>query len=125
MTIKDLPVKARGIMCTHIERLKMPWRNTSNKVDCGVYAMRHMETYMGQRIKDWDTGFKAKCQTKMRIYRAKYCKALLSSKFNRKKKENDAAAKHHLDKASPEVQKDIDNFIASYVRDTPEISPTE
>ncbi|MFS7978573.1 hypothetical protein Hanom_Chr10g00917031 [Helianthus anomalus] len=30
-----------------IVRQKMDWRTTSNVVDCGVSAMRHMETYIG------------------------------------------------------------------------------
>ncbi|MFS8017410.1 hypothetical protein Hanom_Chr15g01380041 [Helianthus anomalus] len=33
----------------------MEWRTTSNMVDCGIFAMRHMETYMGQ-IVGWTYG---------------------------------------------------------------------
>ncbi|MFS7992681.1 hypothetical protein Hanom_Chr12g01085181 [Helianthus anomalus] len=28
-------------------RQTMEWRTTSNVIDCGIFAMRHMETYMG------------------------------------------------------------------------------
>ncbi|MFS8024994.1 hypothetical protein Hanom_Chr16g01469831 [Helianthus anomalus] len=41
---------------TEIFRQKMDWRTTSNVVDCGIFAMRHMETYMGV-IADWRSGF--------------------------------------------------------------------
>lgn len=37
--------------------MKMPWRSSANHTDCGIYCMRHMETYMGD-IKGWDAGFK-------------------------------------------------------------------
>ncbi|CAI9265647.1 unnamed protein product [Lactuca saligna] len=30
-------------------RLTMPWRIIYNKVDCGVFAMRHMESYFGEK----------------------------------------------------------------------------
>ena len=38
-----------------IFRQKMDWRTTSNVVDCGGFAMRHMETYMGD-IARWRSG---------------------------------------------------------------------
>ena len=36
--------------------LKMPWRSSKPNSDCGVYCMRHMETYKGQSD-NWDCGF--------------------------------------------------------------------
>ena len=30
-----------------VTRLKLPWATKDNKVDCGVFVMRHMETYFG------------------------------------------------------------------------------
>nr|GMC69146.1 uncharacterized protein LOC109168900 [Ipomoea batatas] len=30
------------------KRMQMPWRDVKNKIDCGVYLMRHMETFTGQ-----------------------------------------------------------------------------
>ncbi|MFS7902758.1 hypothetical protein Hanom_Chr01g00015031 [Helianthus anomalus] len=36
-------------------RQKMDWRTTSNVIDCGIFAMRYMETYMGQ-IAGWGCG---------------------------------------------------------------------
>ena len=40
----------------------MPWRNNSGTVDTGVYVMRHMETYFGEREKDWECGLRPKEQ---------------------------------------------------------------
>ena len=37
--------------------LKIPWRLSKENLDCGVYCMRHMETYRGEGDK-WDNGIK-------------------------------------------------------------------
>ena len=39
-------------------RLEMAWRTTNNNKDCGVFVMRHMETYDGTSLASWNTGFK-------------------------------------------------------------------
>uniref|UniRef100_A0A251VEI3 Ulp1 protease family, C-terminal catalytic domain-containing protein n=1 Tax=Helianthus annuus TaxID=4232 RepID=A0A251VEI3_HELAN len=40
------------------EIMKMSWQTEKNFVDCGVFAMRHMETYTGKHVskKEWDSG---------------------------------------------------------------------
>ncbi|MFS7929734.1 hypothetical protein Hanom_Chr04g00335991 [Helianthus anomalus] len=38
-----------------IVRQKMDWMTESNGIDCGIFAMRHMETYMGQ-MAGWECG---------------------------------------------------------------------
>jgi len=37
------------------KRLDMPCRTTTNVVDCGVFLMRHMETYNGEH-EGWECG---------------------------------------------------------------------
>ncbi|KVI11261.1 Peptidase C48, SUMO/Sentrin/Ubl1, partial [Cynara cardunculus var. scolymus] len=37
------------------ERLRMDWQTQNNFDDCGVFPMRHMETYMGD-VRTWKTG---------------------------------------------------------------------
>lgn len=39
---------------TEVRLLSMKWKNNVNKHDCGVYVMRHMDTYTGNA--DWDCG---------------------------------------------------------------------
>ncbi|GJT83702.1 ulp1 protease family, C-terminal catalytic domain-containing protein [Tanacetum coccineum] len=39
------------------ERIEMSWRTENNIIDCGIFMMRHMETYMGY-AKNWKCGFK-------------------------------------------------------------------
>ncbi|KAI3717572.1 hypothetical protein L1987_69274 [Smallanthus sonchifolius] len=40
-----------------VKRFEMPWRTTVNNKDCGIFMMRHMETYMGEEEKAWQCGF--------------------------------------------------------------------
>ncbi|KAI3744444.1 hypothetical protein L1987_57525 [Smallanthus sonchifolius] len=42
---------------TVVKRFEMPWRTTVNNKDCGIFMMRHMETYMGEEEKAWQCGF--------------------------------------------------------------------
>ncbi|WOG86461.1 hypothetical protein DCAR_0205667 [Daucus carota subsp. sativus] len=35
--------------------LNMPWQTRNNSIDCGVFLMRHMESYKGD-LKSWTTG---------------------------------------------------------------------
>ena len=34
----------------------MPWRSLSNKNDCGVFLMRHMQTYEAEDAEKWECG---------------------------------------------------------------------
>ncbi|MFS7959889.1 putative papain-like cysteine peptidase superfamily [Helianthus anomalus] len=38
-------------------RLEICWATIGNCEDCGIYAMRHMETWMGINEDRWDVGF--------------------------------------------------------------------
>lgn len=38
---------AENVVKLDAKRLKMPWRSTDANKYCGVFAMHHMETYMG------------------------------------------------------------------------------
>ncbi|MFS8026011.1 hypothetical protein Hanom_Chr16g01481941 [Helianthus anomalus] len=38
-------------------RLKIEWATVGNSVDCGVFAMRHMETWFGVTKEKWDSDF--------------------------------------------------------------------
>ncbi|KAK1366099.1 hypothetical protein POM88_041660 [Heracleum sosnowskyi] len=40
-----------------IIRLEMKWRTEKNKTDYGVFAIRHMETYKGNGLRNWDSKF--------------------------------------------------------------------
>lgn len=36
--------------------LQMHWQTRVNSDDCGIFLMRHMETYMGTHVYEWITG---------------------------------------------------------------------
>ncbi|PWA50410.1 hypothetical protein CTI12_AA472920 [Artemisia annua] len=66
-----------------VANLKMSWQTSNNYIDCGIFAMRHMETYSGK--KDFDAGFipEGKEQKKqIEDLRKKYMTKILLSEFN-------------------------------------------
>ncbi|WOG95277.1 hypothetical protein DCAR_0414589 [Daucus carota subsp. sativus] len=64
--------------------LVMPWQTIQNDTDCGLFLMRHMETYMGD-AKTWTSDLKPENYGQTRQLdkiRAKYCHAILASPLN-------------------------------------------
>ncbi|KAL4561566.1 hypothetical protein LXL04_033735 [Taraxacum kok-saghyz] len=67
------------------QRLKMNWRTRGNYNDCGVFCMRHMETYMGDSSGNWSCGLhkeSAKQQQEIDYLRLKYLTNILLSGIN-------------------------------------------
>ncbi|KAI7742305.1 hypothetical protein M8C21_029632 [Ambrosia artemisiifolia] len=56
MMVNDHPMTSK-IVSKNPVRVKMEWRTTKNKIDCGVFTMRHMETFMSTYKKKWVTDF--------------------------------------------------------------------
>nr|GMD79789.1 putative retrotransposon polyprotein [Ipomoea batatas] len=56
ISLKD---SVKSELCYNLEmkRMHMNWRDGKNKVDCGVYLMRHMKSYTGEGVVAWDCGF--------------------------------------------------------------------
>lgn len=70
------------------EREALKWRTTGNFIDCGVFVMRHMETYMGENIKKWDCGLAEEGATQkaqLDNLRYKYVAKMLLSNVNKQK----------------------------------------
>ena len=36
--------------------IEMKWKSNANNHDCGVFLLKHMETYEGQCQKQWNSG---------------------------------------------------------------------
>ncbi|XP_057249163.1 uncharacterized protein LOC125495428 isoform X2 [Beta vulgaris subsp. vulgaris] len=68
-----------------IRLIEMPWRSNMNTVDCGVYAMRHMETYHAQN--NWDCGLYSDNFEGLKKLRIQYCIDLLTDNANDKRVE--------------------------------------
>ena len=69
-----------------VERLLMSWRTEENSIDCGIFLMRHMETYMGYTsAKNWRCGLKdegPEQQAQINELRKKYLSKILRSDVN-------------------------------------------
>ncbi|XP_019179566.1 PREDICTED: uncharacterized protein LOC109174778 [Ipomoea nil] len=63
-------------------RMQMPWRDSKHKEDCGVYTMRHMEVYMGEKCKDWECGLQKGDRNELRKLRQRYLHDILLSEIN-------------------------------------------
>ncbi|XP_031098288.1 uncharacterized protein LOC116002317 [Ipomoea triloba] len=50
--------KFKSIVCDNLKTKRMPmtWRDTKNKVDYGMYLMRHMESYVSEAVKVLQNG---------------------------------------------------------------------
>nr|GMD57236.1 zinc finger BED domain-containing protein RICESLEEPER 2-like [Ipomoea batatas] len=80
----------RSILCAGVDgkRMQMAWRDSRNKIDCGVFLMRHMETYLGQRISNWDCGLIKGDTLKLHKLRMRYMKELSIFEFSIHKSRN-------------------------------------
>nr|GMD89949.1 uncharacterized protein LOC109150823 [Ipomoea batatas] len=65
------------------ELVKMYWKNPSNVTDCGIYCMRHMETFKGIGP-NWDSGFNRTAADDLFLtsLRAKYAVDIIFSEMN-------------------------------------------
>ena len=62
--------------------IRTSWQDPSNFTCCGVYCMRHLETYTGPN-KNWQCGITLKnAPEALRKLRIKYIHRILSSDFN-------------------------------------------
>nr|GEW81538.1 cytochrome P450 [Tanacetum cinerariifolium] len=52
---------------------KLKWRTSNNHVDCGVFAMIHMENYVGDAAKNWEFGLCEESDEQLlRLQRTRY-----------------------------------------------------
>lgn len=54
---KELTLLAKSFKKMTTKYLAMDWQTTKNDKDCGIFLMRHMETYKGS-TKNWTTQLK-------------------------------------------------------------------
>lgn len=67
----------------NVKVLEMKWSIKEDTTDCGLYAMRHMETYMGTKVTDWKCDLTNKQSKSLQLLRPKYCTAMLYNKNSR------------------------------------------
>ncbi|KAJ8437565.1 hypothetical protein Cgig2_017918 [Carnegiea gigantea] len=81
---KTLHPRSRKIKEFDIEYLELPWQDEVNVHDCGIFVMRHMESYQGQDSSCWDAGFGKKNKEQyLRLLRSIYCARILTHPINK------------------------------------------
>ncbi|PWA37805.1 ulp1 protease family, C-terminal catalytic domain-containing protein [Artemisia annua] len=63
----------------------MAWRTRRNENECGIFVMRHMETYNVQKVEEWNLGFRNEDegqQGQLKTLRRKYAAKMLLSDEN-------------------------------------------
>ncbi|KAK1377831.1 hypothetical protein POM88_024575 [Heracleum sosnowskyi] len=65
-------------------RLEMPWRTTSNQVDCGIFVMRHMEKYKADGSRGWSDFYHEGPNQSRQLARLRtlYCHKIIGSPLN-------------------------------------------
>ncbi|KAL8232115.1 hypothetical protein R6Q57_001893 [Mikania cordata] len=85
---KESPALHKKIVNLKPKKLEMPWQTENNFVDCGIFAMRHMETYKAKEMKEWkeDCGIleesSGKQHDQLLDLRLKYLSKILLSDIN-------------------------------------------
>ncbi|KAI3825097.1 hypothetical protein L1987_06573 [Smallanthus sonchifolius] len=77
--------RAYQIKQAKISRMEMPWQTLENNIDCGVYMMRHIETFKGTAAKDCQYGLtneSEKQQHELNDLRRKYVTKMLLHDIN-------------------------------------------
>nr|GMD71886.1 disease resistance protein RPP13-like isoform X6 [Ipomoea batatas] len=71
-------------MCLSLEikMMSMKYRNTKNKVYCGVYVMWHMESYSGEGVGSWECGLAKGDRTELNRLCLQYMKEIYTVHVN-------------------------------------------
>nr|GEY95921.1 hypothetical protein [Tanacetum cinerariifolium] len=76
--------KAEAIEKAKIKRMKISWRTMRNSIDCGVFTMLHMESYIGAEG-EWKCGLakeSKKQNEQLNSLRSKFAAKIILSEFN-------------------------------------------
>nr|GMD36800.1 ulp1 protease family, C-terminal catalytic domain-containing protein [Ipomoea batatas] len=95
---RSLKHLAKAEWCLHFEpkRMTMKWRDANNTIDCGVYLMRHMESYAGQLGLGWDCGLVNGDQATLDRFRLQYIQDICTANINSHRTSNVARAIQYL-----------------------------
>ncbi|XP_065874631.1 uncharacterized protein [Euphorbia lathyris] len=63
--------------------LKLKWKDSTNNDDCGVFLLKHMESYFGQDEAKWDIGVRKNKVDQLKNFRIEYCWKILSNSRNK------------------------------------------
>ncbi|XP_042058526.1 uncharacterized protein LOC121802902 [Salvia splendens] len=106
--------QCKSVINVPIQRMKMSWRTTDNAEDSGVYLLRHLEVYMGEREGQWNCGLTTKNKGVLQFLRAKYNRVLMLAGINHSALLNKDAAYKHFAKENKKTKINVEHMIANY-----------
>nr|GME19813.1 uncharacterized protein LOC109189836 [Ipomoea batatas] len=74
------------------KRMPMKWRDSRNTIDCGVYVMRHMESFFGESVGSWVCGLAKGDRAELNRLRLHYMKEMCTVDVNVHRTSNVARA---------------------------------
>nr|GLL49395.1 hypothetical protein DM860_003580 [Ipomoea trifida] len=83
MKKKGYESRSKRLKTINLVRLRIDWRDSNNKEDCGVFVMHHMESYLlGGGVRNWDCGLDRQNKSQFDRLRLKYVAAILNAENN-------------------------------------------
>ncbi|XP_042009815.1 uncharacterized protein LOC121758492 [Salvia splendens] len=116
LTKNGLHAYCKIVSNSKMQRLKMPWRTVDNVEDCGVFLMRHMETYKGEREGCWNCGLKKSSSGVLQSLRAKYCSTLMLAENSHESFNNKIVTAAYYEEESKHIEIDVEKMIAAYLK---------
>nr|GME06561.1 uncharacterized protein LOC109162486 [Ipomoea batatas] len=80
--------RSKRLKTINLVGLRIDWRDPNNKEDCGVFVMRHMESYLSGGLRNWDCGLDRQNKSQLDRLRLKYVAAILNAENNELRDEN-------------------------------------
>ncbi|XP_047953122.1 uncharacterized protein LOC125198954 [Salvia hispanica] len=108
------PSMGRTVKLSKTRYMNMPWQNDTNKVDCGIYVMRHLETYMGGPVRNWNSGLTKKGTESFIKLRARYTEALLIGDTNKKAFDTFTMIQKKFENDSKKGEIDVEKMIREF-----------
>ncbi|KAH6775547.1 hypothetical protein C2S52_013108 [Perilla frutescens var. hirtella] len=112
---KGLKTKSLTVRRACMSRLEMCWRDSVNNNDCGVYVMRHMETYMGQSVNAWKCNLEKGNLFQLNVLRIKYCGSILASVLNEHAASVERSANATFAAVSKKTQSSVNDIMSGNV----------
>lgn len=96
------------------EVLDFKWKTQGITEDIGVYAMRHMETYMGTNVADWKCDLTNKPSKSFQLLRGKFVTAMVYSNESKVVGYMLRTATAHLEEAKKKGPVDVEKMVADF-----------
>ena len=96
------------------EVLEFKWKINGVTEDIGVYAMRHMETYMGTKVNNWKCDLTNKPSKAFQLLRAKFVTTMVYSNENKVIDYMMRTTTSHMEEARNKGTVDVEKMVANF-----------